>query len=200
MIQRDPDAVVLLLVRHGRTEANARDVFSGQTDVSLDTTGHAQAARLTPLRAVVDRVCASPLRRARDTARAVAADPEIVPGIVEIDQGVVEGMVVRDAVVEHPELARWWSTDAADFVFPGGESIRQVQARVTDALHDLARAAAPGEVALVVGHQAAFAAFTCGVLDLPLARWREVGLKNVHGRVARYRGGRFALDPGVWAP
>jgi Fructose-2,6-bisphosphatase len=199
MIRRDPDAVVLLLVRHGRTEANARGIFCGRSDVRLDAEGRAQAARLTPLRGRVDRVCASPLRRAQDTARAVGG-PETLPGIVEIDQGIVEGMTVADAVAAHPEVAAWWSPESDAFTFPGGENLRQVEARVTAALHALARDCAPGEVALVVGHQAAFAAFACRALGLPLGQWRDVCLKNAHGRVARYAGGRFRLDPGVWSP
>ncbi len=68
-------AVHVFLVRHGETTLNAAGVLRGQLDVPLNATGEAEAAALgevfreVPLAAVVS----SPLRRAVDTARPVAA-------------------------------------------------------------------------------------------------------------------------------
>ena len=65
----------VFLVRHGETALNAAGVLRGQLDIPLNATGEAEAAALgevfrgVPLSAVVS----SPLKRAFDTARPVAA-------------------------------------------------------------------------------------------------------------------------------
>ena len=76
----------VLLVRHGRTAANAAGVLSGWTPgVHLDEAGTMQAAALgarlapVPLRAVVT----SPLERCRETAAAVLAGRDGAPEHVD---------------------------------------------------------------------------------------------------------------------
>ena len=60
----------LVIVRHGRTEANAHGLLLGRLDVELDPVGRAQAERLAAATGPVDRVIASPLQRTRQTAAA----------------------------------------------------------------------------------------------------------------------------------
>ena len=73
----------LLLVRHGRTQANATGVLAGWTPgIGLDDVGREQARRLgarvapIPLVAVV----ASPLQRCQETAGALLAADHRVRG------------------------------------------------------------------------------------------------------------------------
>ena len=68
----------MLLIRHGRTVANATGVLAGRTPgVCLDETGREQAAalgrRLTDV--PLSRVVSSPLERCLETARALPAAP-----------------------------------------------------------------------------------------------------------------------------
>ena len=64
---------MLVVVRHGRTEANASGLLQGRMDLPLDEVGRDQAAAVAAaLGATVDRVIASPLLRARQTAQAIA--------------------------------------------------------------------------------------------------------------------------------
>ena len=61
----------LLLVRHGETDWARDRRHTGRTDIALNDTGKAQAARLAhhlPLTDVV-AVWSSPLQRAQETAR-----------------------------------------------------------------------------------------------------------------------------------
>ena len=90
----------VLLVRHGRTTANASGLLAGRADgVALDAVGRDQAARAAERVAGVPlaRVVTSPLERCRQTARAVldhqADDPESLTehGITECDYGQGEG-------------------------------------------------------------------------------------------------------------
>ena len=65
----------LVIVRHGRTGHNAAHVIQGQLDVELDEVGQAQAAVVAPRLAELApaAIVSSDLRRAADTAAAVAA-------------------------------------------------------------------------------------------------------------------------------
>lgn len=70
----------VLLVRHGRTAANATGVLAGWTPgVTLDDTGRAQAAALGQRMAVLPLSLAvsSPLERCQETAAAVLAVPQV---------------------------------------------------------------------------------------------------------------------------
>ena len=68
----------LLLLRHGRTVANASGLLLGRADPPLDETGERQAAALAAevcsgRFGPVARIVSSPLARTRATAEAVAA-------------------------------------------------------------------------------------------------------------------------------
>lgn len=86
-----------LLMRHGQTEANARDIICGHTDLPLDDVGRAQAeAAAAVLRgAGIGRIVTSPLLRARQTAEAAGAVLGLVPlpadDLAERDWGAWEG-------------------------------------------------------------------------------------------------------------
>jgi ribonuclease H / adenosylcobalamin/alpha-ribazole phosphatase len=105
----------------------------------------------------------SPLRRARVTAEAVAAEHELVPIVVhdlrEIDRGDVEGLAfgeypdeVRSELLARPLSVR----------FPGGETYAELHARVLRALEEIVAARADGTVA-VVSH--------AGPIRAALAAW-----------------------------
>src|SRR4029079_1195948 len=69
----------ILLARHGETDWNREGRFQGHADPPLNGTGRAQAAQLAAGRADVElsAVYSSPLRRALETARVVAAAHEL---------------------------------------------------------------------------------------------------------------------------
>ncbi|WP_406739778.1 histidine phosphatase family protein [Streptomyces atratus] len=132
----------LILVRHGRSTANTAGVLAGRTPgVALDERGAEQAAALPgrlaglPLAAAVS----SPLQRCRETLRPLlAARPELElhteERISECDYGDWSGRKLAEladeplmgVVQQHPSAA----------AFPGGESMRGMQARAVDAVRD----------------------------------------------------------------
>ncbi|MFF2897099.1 histidine phosphatase family protein [Streptomyces sp. NPDC057966] len=132
----------LILVRHGRSTANTSGVLAGRTPgVALDERGAEQAAALPgrlaglPLAAAVS----SPLQRCRETLRPLlAARPELElhteDRISECDYGDWSGRKLAEladeplmgVVQQHPSAA----------AFPGGESMRGMQARAVDAVRD----------------------------------------------------------------
>ncbi|MYU00134.1 MULTISPECIES: histidine phosphatase family protein [unclassified Streptomyces] len=132
----------LILVRHGRSTANTAGVLAGRTPgVLLDERGTEQAAalpaRLAALRLAV--AVSSPLERCRQTLRPLL---EARPGLAvhteerisECDYGDWSGRKLAElsdeplmsVVQQHPSAA----------AFPGGESMRVMQARAVDAVRD----------------------------------------------------------------
>lgn len=132
----------LLLLRHGRTTANAAGVLAGRTPgVGLDDHGVAQAAALPARLAGVPLAAAvhSPLQRCVETLKPLrAARPELAvhadERITECDYGAWTGRTLKE-LADEPLMATVRQQPSA-VVFPGGESLRAVQARVVDAARD----------------------------------------------------------------
>lgn len=134
----------VILLRHGRTEANASGLLAGWTPgVGLDQTGREQvaavAARLrnVPLVALVS----SPLQRCQETARAVAAGRENLEiktddRLGECRYGDWTGQPLKSLAKD-----RMWSVvqshpSAAVFPGPEGESLAHTSARAVAAVRD----------------------------------------------------------------
>jgi broad specificity phosphatase PhoE len=136
---------VLIVVRHGRTEANASGRLLGRLDIPLDDVGEAQAVLLAASVGPVDRVVSSPLRRTRQTAEVLGVPVEVDERFVELDYGDYDGMRLGDVPAE---LWVRWRSDP-HFAPPGGESLRELRVRVDEALEDLAEAARTQDVVVV---------------------------------------------------
>lgn len=145
----------IIIVRHGRTEFNAAGRLQGRTDNPLDEVGLAQAEAvamyLAPELLSDTLIVCSPLLRARQTATAIAkgvgASLEIDERWIELDYGAYEGLR-QSEVPSH--VWREWRRDS-NFAAPQGESLNQVQQRVTDACAELAQRL-DGRTAVVVSH------------------------------------------------
>jgi broad specificity phosphatase PhoE len=137
----------LLLTRHGLTTAGEKAVLGGQLDVALTDDGRAQAAalqrRLAGVR--IDRIVASPMIRALETAQIVAAGRpvEVDERLREMDYGRWEGLIAAEIDARDPELRARWERDPAGTRNPGGESGDDVAARARRFLVDLLAAEVP---------------------------------------------------------
>lgn len=181
----DHQRVVLFLVRHGQTRWNATHRFLGQTDIPLDEVGVAQAkraaARLTePVPRPLAGVYSSPLSRALETARAVRAEPIVLDGLAELDQGALEGLAAPEAFERFPDFFRAWAQDPAKVRVPEGESLPELVERAMGALSEIAARHEPGEVVGVYSHQMVISALTCVAHGVPLSSWRDHRVGNTH--------------------
>src|SRR5690242_9474201 len=111
------------LVRHGTTLLNRQNRYRGRIDVPLDAGGWQDAwtAAAELEHAGIDGVYASPLRRARDTAQVVADAAGIervydMPGLVNLDYGVWEGLTSDEAADRDPEAYAAYTSYAPDAV------------------------------------------------------------------------------------
>jgi alpha-ribazole phosphatase len=141
---------VLILVRHGRTPANAAGLLQGRMDQDLDDHGRGQAAAVAAFVSElcdVDSVVSSPLRRAHQTAAAFGRPIETDERWMELSYGEFEG--TPHAEVPSEAWQRW--RDDAHFTPDGGESLAELDRRVRAACEELADRATTENV-VVVSH------------------------------------------------
>ncbi len=171
----------------------------GRSDIPLDEEGRAQAAALAawtedlPL----SRVYASPLQRAMQTAQALAAPRglpvEPVPGLVELDQGELDGQRSSTLLERYADFFAAWRADPGVARVPGGETLGECQRRSWDALHALLPAQRPGPPVLIVVHQMVLASLLCQVLDLPLRHYSMLSQQNTAMNLLAWSGGRLRV-------
>jgi len=161
------EATRIIAVRHGETAWNVETRIQGQLDIALNAKGAWQAKRLAQAltEEPIDHIYSSDLSRAHATARAVAegkagtcaANVQLDAGLRERCFGSFEGHTWADIETQWPEESRRWRQRDPDFAPPGGETPRQIQARVQNAINTIA-ARHTGQLILLVAHG--------GVLDM----------------------------------
>jgi probable phosphomutase (TIGR03848 family) len=170
----------VLLLRHGRTTANAGGGLAGHLPVELDETGRGQAAtvgerlRTLPLAAVVT----SPLVRCRQTLELALPDvtPAVDDGLTECGYGDWEGQPLSKlakeplwkVVQQHPSAA----------VFPNGEGMAAMSARAVTAIRRWDAAVAqqngPEALWLACSHGDVIKAIVADALGLHLDEFQRI--------------------------
>lgn len=137
----------LALLRHADTAWSVEGRIQGRTDLSLLP---GQEMAISPdLRKM--KIVASPLRRCIDTAALLGhADAEREPRIAEMSWGAWEGRRLEELRAELGEAMRENEARGWDFRPEGGESPREVLARVRPWL---AEVAASGRATLAITHR-----------------------------------------------
>jgi alpha-ribazole phosphatase len=160
------------LIRHGETEEWARRRCYGRLDVELSPTGQLQAARAAQAlqREPIAAVFTSPLRRALESARAIASARscpcEVLAAFREMDFGDFEGLTYDEIAARYPAEYRRWMEEPAKFAFPNGESFSMLRARVLDAFRGVAGRRA-GETVAIVSHAGVIRALIAWALQTP---------------------------------
>jgi probable phosphomutase (TIGR03848 family) len=191
----------VILLRHGRTEANQAGVLAGRTPgVHLDDHGRTQAERAGERLAVVPlvQVVSSPMERCRETARAVVRRQPGRPRIrtdralTECDYGEWQGRPLREVA----RLALWRTvqTNPSAAVFPGGESLPQMQDRAVDAVRrrdtEVAAEHGPDAVWLAVSHGDVIKSLLADALGMHLDLFQRIQVHPASISVVRYTDAR----------
>ena len=134
----------ILLVRHGRTEANDRWLYCGSTDLPLSERGRRELEAKKSLAAALDltdfEVYISPMRRAKETLSILfGREGREEPGLREMDFGMFEMKSYKE-LKDRPEFQRWCAGDNERNVCPDGESGEQMRTRVLASFQRLAQA------------------------------------------------------------
>jgi probable phosphomutase (TIGR03848 family) len=182
----------VLLLRHGRTTANASGGLAGRQPVELDDHGRTQATRAAerlrplPLSAVVT----SPLIRCRQTLETAVPDaaPVVEEDLIECGYGDWEGKPLKSlakdplwpVVQRHPSAA----------VFPNGEAMAAMSARAVAAVRrwDAAVTAEHGPDALwlACSHGDVIKAIVADALGLHLDQFQRIVADPASISVIRY--------------
>jgi broad specificity phosphatase PhoE len=183
-------AMRILLIRHYRTVNNETRRIMGWGDapraenweedlLAVDAVLREKAPR-------IDALYSSALGRARETMRYFAdrrgcSSAQVSPGLNEVNYGELFQRPKQWVAEKYPE----YKTDA-DFVFPGGESFRQMQGRSVDFVLSLQHNHA-GENLLLVAHAGVIRGLVCHFLGLDLTA-------NLTRKISHRYIGDFVID------
>lgn len=171
----------LLLVRHGDTEANSAERYWGHTDVKLSAAGLRQAKLLQQRLAneKIDAIYASDLDRAMVTAQTIAAGHHrqvmTCAELREINFGEVEGLTFAEVGKLYPEVAELWRQRSFKLRYPRGESVEELNNRVSQFRCRLETHGA-AETVLIVAHSASLRLLMCHLMGLAPQHWWQFRL------------------------
>lgn len=191
----------VILVRHGRSSANATGVLAGRLPgVHLDETGVQQAAAVGDRLGVVRLAAAvtSPLERCRETCREItrpqagALRATREKQLSECDYGDWQGRALRDLAKE--KLWKTVQSQPSAATFPGGESMRAMQDRAVAAIrrHDARIAAEHGDDAvwLAVSHGDVIKSILADALGTHLDLFQRIHVDPASVSIVRYSDSR----------
>lgn len=192
---------VLILVRHGATQANVcrpHRLQGLRPDSELIEQGKEQARAVgrEVWHCSIDRVYSSPLRRARQTAQLIA---EPLGMGVRVEEGIVEADIGQWTDLSWPEIEQRWPEEYRAFHedperhgYLGGENLSQVLARAQPAIEKLV-ARHGGKTILVVSHGAVNRVLLAHWLGVPLRYARRIPQDNAACNIAEFEGGEMKV-------
>ncbi|MGE0684377.1 MAG: histidine phosphatase family protein [Candidatus Binatia bacterium] len=173
--------LTVYLVRHGETLWNREGRCQGVTDVPLTDKGSLQAHAIATALAKkpLSLVLSSSLQRSKETAAIIAErhglSVELRDELQEWNQGVLEGLTGVELLSQHHAYFARWRDDPANAAPPGGEPLRDLQARAWPVIDSLRERALSGPVA-VVSHSMTLSTILCAALGLDLANIHRLKL------------------------
>jgi probable phosphoglycerate mutase len=176
-----------LLIRHGETDWNAERRLQGHLDIELNKEGSRQVALLAMALKCehIDAIYASDLRRARQTAQALATDRnltvQIEPALRERCYGAFEGLRYVDIAERFPDAYQALMSREVDTRYPEGvnvaETLREFSARSVAALMKLLKNPQYKKIA-VVTHGGVLDCFNRAARGLDLSQARDFDIPN----------------------
>lgn len=169
-------AVRLLLIRHGESRGNAEGRLQGQREFPLSELGTQQVRALGERLAAAEigALYSSPLRRARETAEAVAGrsgvEVEEDIRLQEYDFGELSGLTWPEINDRHPEIIREYQRQSGWPEFPGDEGRETFLARVREVFSEIVARHSEDETVAVVTHGGPIIVYVFETLGRPYSR------------------------------
>jgi alpha-ribazole phosphatase len=127
----------------------------------------------------INVVYSSDLKRALATAKTIASEHQLevitCPELREINFGECEGLTFEEICQLHPEMAELRADWNLQIKFPGGESVDELNTRLSKFLDTLKQHAAEQTI-LIVAHSAPLRLLICHLLGIELQHWRQFRL------------------------
>ena len=184
----------LLLIRHGRTDANASGILAGRTpgvvldEVGRDTT-KALSLRLKEVK--VAQVVVSPLERTQETA-SLLFDGETPSALddrlIECDYGTWQGLKLSELATN--DLWPIVQQRPDEMIFPEGESMTDMAARASTAMREwdakLVAEHGTDVVWAAVSHGDVIKAICADAMGLPLRKFQTIMIDPASVSVVHY--------------
>ncbi|MBQ8323480.1 MAG: histidine phosphatase family protein [Clostridia bacterium] len=191
----------LILIRHGESSANGKGFFAGHLDIELSEKGEKQAAltaRYVAENYKVDKIYSSDLKRAYATAKplAQAREKEIVAtaGLREIYAGTWQGLCFDELQTRYADSYGVWLRDIGNAACPSGETVKELAARIWEAVLDIVKEN-EGKTVAVVTHATPIRTLLCRWKGLPLSEMKNVPwVSNASVTVVKYRNGEWTVE------
>lgn len=184
----------LLLIRHGRTDANANGILAGRTPgVALDEVGIATTNALAERLATVKLagIIASPLERTQETAALLFGsdtDISLEDRLLECDYGDWQGAKLSELAVH--ELWPIVQQRPDEMIFPNGESMNDMSDRACLAVRewDAKLTSEHGDkvVWAAVSHGDIIKAICADAMGLPLRKFQSLLIEPASVSVIHY--------------
>lgn len=180
----------VLLVRHGLTAQTDLTLPGRTPGLDLDERGRPQAERLVErLRDVtLAAIVSSPMERCLQTVAPLATtlqlDVQQEPGLIEADYGEWTGRRLRDLARE--PLWKVVQQHPSGVTFPGGEAMRDMQARAVGAIRTWNSRLGPDATWLACSHGDPLRAIIADALGLHFDQFQRVGVSPASVTVVRY--------------
>ncbi|MDR1634162.1 MAG: histidine phosphatase family protein [Bifidobacteriaceae bacterium] len=187
----------VVIWRHGQTAYNLEGRIQGASDIPLDDVGQGQAQAAAAQLAILEpaAIWSSDLKRARETAQALAslAGLSVVTDerLREREFGAWEGLAVSEISLRWPELFERWRA-GEDLPEIGMETRSSAAARISACVLEAADGAPDDSTIVVTTHGGASVCGITGLLGLDPVDWLGLRvMRNAHWAVLE-GGGRRA--------
>ena len=190
-----------IFVRHGQSQTNIEQHFTGQLDSQLTEKGILQAELLSKWveeNYSVDKIYASDLSRAYNTALACANKFGIsvlkCTELREINGGSWHGKKYVDIMEEYPEEYRAWKNNIGEAALPEGETVKDFSQRIVAEIKNIA-GLHPNQTVMVVTHAVVIRAMMAVFQKGDIAKAAEIPwVPNASVTVANYENGRMQFE------
>lgn len=168
----------LLIVRHGENEWVSTNRLAGRTpNVLLNEKGRQQSIKLAaelsklPIRAIYSSPMERCLETAQPTADKLGLSIQIEEGVIEGDFGEWQGRALKDLA----KLPEWQEVQKrpSGFIFPGGESFRNMQFRAVSALERIC-GDHPNQIVVIFAHSDIIKLCMAHYLGTPLDLFQRI--------------------------
>ncbi len=180
----------LWLVRHGEPAAE-KAACCVLPDTGLSAMGLRQMASVAAYLKGEDvtAVYCSPLRRALESARMIAAASgcalEVVADLRELNFGEFTGLTFDEIEKRDPAFSRRWTNRPTAVKFPGGEDLREMRARVLKSVEAIRHERA-GKTSVIVSHAGVNRLLIAHALSLPAPRLFRLGQDHAAVNLLRF--------------
>ena len=176
---------MLYIMRHGKTDWNAKHKLQGRTDIRLNEEGRMMAESAgREYRDIHFDICyCSPLSRAKETAEILLKGrnvPIVVDErLIEMSFGIYEGIENSFQIPDCPINELFWNPEKYTTPVEGAESLEELYTRTGEFMKEIVEPELKqGKDVLIVGHGAMNSSIICQVKNLSVEKFWSAGLEQ----------------------